>query len=53
MNWSNDPITEQKLREDLYNGNVDGAKEWLREIDSEILKDELREVIREYEGGAR
>lgn len=51
MNWTNDPQTESKLREDLYNGNVEGAKEWLREIDSDTLKDELRQVIREYEGG--
>jgi hypothetical protein len=50
MNWSNDPETERRLREDLYNGNVQGAKEWLREIESDTLKDELCQVIREYEG---
>ena len=51
MNWSDDPQTESKLREDLYNGNVTGAKEWLREIESDTLRDELRHVIHEYEGG--
>lgn len=51
MNWSDDPQTEAKLREALYNGDVRGAREWLREIESETLRDELRQVIREYEGG--
>lgn len=51
MDWSDDPQTEAKLREDLYNGNVQGAKELLREIKSDTLKEELRQVIREYEGG--
>lgn len=49
MNWEADAEIEAKLREALYNGAVDEAKEWLREIDNDELKDYLREIIREYE----
>jgi hypothetical protein len=53
MEWSNDPGTEAKLREALYQGDVQSAKEWLREIEDANLRQELKQVIREYEGCAR
>lgn len=45
-----DSQTEAKLREDLYYGDNEGAKERLRLIQNAKLKEELRRVIREYEG---
>ena len=47
--WSDDPHTESRLREDLYNGNVRGAKEWLRQIEDPALREHLRQVIEEYD----
>lgn len=47
-----DVQTEAKLREALFNGDVQSARELLRVIDSETLRDELKQVVREYEGYA-
>jgi len=48
--WNTDTETESRLRQDLQYGNVSSAKEWLRQIRNNILYNELKQVIQEYEG---
>lgn len=40
---------EGRIREELYYGCVDAAKEWLSEIDDRELASCMRRLIREYE----
>lgn len=44
-----DSETETKLRQNLFDGNVQAAKDYLGQILSDTLRERLRQVIRDYE----
>jgi hypothetical protein len=44
-----DSETESKLRENLFDGNVQAAKDYLDQILSDTLRERLRQVIHDYE----
>lgn len=44
-----DSETETKLRQNLFDGNVQTAKDYLSQILSDTLRERLRQVIRDYE----